>query len=145
MPVVTYLESDPPRPIATTHDDFALPDVPQYETYTQGTTAIRYPYTKHSLGSGTKLWGEPNREARLHRRLVASSAVYEEVDPSFRVQKHGFFKVGKVFKMLWPEPAGDRNQSSTIVTTHFLTEARVYCKVRWFVVVRTGQGCCTCL
>jgi hypothetical protein len=149
MPLLT-LKSDPSPPIAATHKILALPDVRQDETYTQDPTAIGYTITKNPLGSGAETLGVSNRDSRPtviapRMRLRTSLGAYENLDPSFRVQKHDFFKVGKVFKVLWPELAGDINHSSTIATSAFLPETRVFWKIRWFMVVRTGNGCCTCL
>ncbi|KAF2251910.1 hypothetical protein BU26DRAFT_246723 [Trematosphaeria pertusa] len=92
---------------------------------------------------------EPKEEVipgvRPHRKLFGSAGYVEKLDPNFHVRYPGyeFFKVGVVFRILWPELAGDANDNTTIVTTRF--QERMSCKIRWFVVVREGHNCCTCL
>lgn len=54
-----------------------------------------------------------------------------------------FFRVGTVFKSLWPEPAGPNARG-----THPVQYGEsVYVKIKWFVVVVEGEGTydCTCL
>jgi hypothetical protein len=55
-----------------------------------------------------------------------------------------FFRRGVVFRVLWPELAGDVRQNITIATTGAFGE-QTYYKIRWFVVIREGHNCCTCL
>jgi len=64
----------------------------------------------------------------------------------FQIQYPGynFYKRGVVFRVLWPELAGDVKQDITIATTGTFVE-KTYYKIRWFVVVREGHNCCTCL
>ncbi|KAF1832446.1 hypothetical protein BDW02DRAFT_483724, partial [Decorospora gaudefroyi] len=54
-----------------------------------------------------------------------------------------FYKRGKVFRVLWPELAGDASQNMTIATARTYHE-NIFCKIRWFVVVREGYDSCTC-
>ncbi|ORY18203.1 hypothetical protein BCR34DRAFT_456380, partial [Clohesyomyces aquaticus] len=56
-----------------------------------------------------------------------------------------FFKTGVVFKVLWPELAGDTNGDMTIVTNSRFEGEKIFAKIRWFVVVREGYDCCSCL
>ncbi|KAF2114166.1 hypothetical protein BDV96DRAFT_600889 [Lophiotrema nucula] len=81
-----------------------------------------------------------------HRKLKGTSGETEILDPDFKIRRPGrdFFKKGMVFKVLWPELAGDGNQGVTIATGPGYGE-RVHFKIRWFVVVREGSDCCTCL
>ncbi|KAF2179462.1 hypothetical protein K469DRAFT_497627, partial [Zopfia rhizophila CBS 207.26] len=55
-----------------------------------------------------------------------------------------FFKKGTVFKVLWPELANDVTDGMTIATEPRFQE-KIFVKIRWFVVVREGRDCCTCL
>lgn len=50
-----------------------------------------------------------------------------------------------MFRILWPELAGDTTQNITIATTPRFGGEKFFVKVRWFVVVREGNDCCTCL
>jgi hypothetical protein len=50
----------------------------------------------------------------------------------------------KVFKILWPEPAGDLTGKATIVSDPEFGEA-IASKIRWFVVVKEGNNSCSCL
>lgn len=50
-----------------------------------------------------------------------------------------------MFRVLWPELAGDTDQRITIATTSRFDGENFFVKVRWFVVVREGNDCCTCL
>ncbi|KAF2685720.1 hypothetical protein K458DRAFT_248088, partial [Lentithecium fluviatile CBS 122367] len=56
-----------------------------------------------------------------------------------------YFKVGVVFRVLWPELSGDRNENRTIATHPRFPTEKIFVKVRWFVVAREGNDCCTCL
>lgn len=56
-----------------------------------------------------------------------------------------FFKVGRVFKTPWAEPAGDiSNQEETLVMDS-KSGHKVFTKDRHFVVVKEKQGCSICL
>lgn len=65
----------------------------------------------------------------------------------FKVQRspRQFFIVGKVFKVLWPELAGDLvgDDASSFVSDGKFGEA-VVTKIRWFVVVKEGRESCSC-
>ncbi|KAF2846791.1 hypothetical protein T440DRAFT_521568 [Plenodomus tracheiphilus IPT5] len=80
-----------------------------------------------------------------HRILRGSEGRRERLKPSFKILTPGstYFKRGFVFRILWPELAGDQAQNMTIASK-FLDE-NIFCKIRWFVVVREGHDCCTCL
>jgi hypothetical protein len=58
---------------------------------------------------------------------------------------YDFFKKGLVFKVLWPELAGDTDKDMTIATAPRFEGEKIFAKIRWFVVVREGDDCCTCL
>lgn len=68
----------------------------------------------------------------------------------FQVRRPGraFFKQGKVFKTLWPEPAGtDANGTVFLPDTAIKGKFNeyFYVKVRWFVVIKEGHHECVCL
>lgn len=111
---------------------------------------------------------EPREEVipgvRPHRKLLGSAGYVEEMDPSkhplvkasflgtehwldfsVRLPGYKFFKIGVVFRVLWPELEGDVDDNMTMVTTSRFPQENQSVKVRWFVVVREGHGCCTCL
>lgn len=70
----------------------------------------------------------------------------EKLFPEFKVpsKPKKFFKLGKVFLMLWSEPAGESSASGSTVTVYEpgLSSGRygerVFSKVRRFVIVREG-------
>ncbi|KAK4506244.1 hypothetical protein PRZ48_004209 [Zasmidium cellare] len=64
---------------------------------------------------------------------------------NYRVRKHGFFCIGRVFLVLWVEPAGGSvNSSSTsLVLGQGQHNERVFSKVRRFVVIREGNTYCS--
>jgi len=70
----------------------------------------------------------------------------------FKVQRtRNFFHVGRVFRVYWPEPLGQiPGTDQTSVTANdvqtTMTEQTVFMKIRWFVVIRRGDGpFCSCL
>ncbi|KAK3075500.1 hypothetical protein LTR53_001117 [Teratosphaeriaceae sp. CCFEE 6253] len=76
----------------------------------------------------------------------------ERLYSTFRTRKHSFFNFGRVFKILWSEPASD---NATVISP-ILRDGRnsissgrygetVYSKIRRFVVVREGSDFCTAL
>lgn len=56
-----------------------------------------------------------------------------------------FFKVGRVFKSLWIEPAGNMSDQNAPFMTRTALGETAFTKVRHFVVVREMHGCCLCL
>ncbi|KAF2087089.1 hypothetical protein K490DRAFT_57161 [Saccharata proteae CBS 121410] len=82
---------------------------------------------------------------RSFRRLRGSRGDREHLDPRYMIRRpgYGFFKVGKVFKCLWPEPTTMPDNNNTVVTGPM--GERIYAKIRWFVVIREGRNACTCL
>ncbi|KAK5123695.1 hypothetical protein LTR85_002331 [Meristemomyces frigidus] len=97
---------------------------------------------------------------RAHRMLVGHGAQQEEqLFSTFRMreQPQRFFIVGRVFLVLWTEPAGE---TATLITSREPNDRparvdpgmtvgrfgeRVYSKVRRFVVVRAGEKYCSAL
>src|SRR3712207_3088616 len=72
---------------------------------------------------------------------------------AFYVRTPGYiyFKRGLVFRMLWPELAGDRGNMTIATELPFGsikvsgTGKQVFGRTRWFVVIREGHDFCTCL
>ncbi|OCK85582.1 hypothetical protein K432DRAFT_286426, partial [Lepidopterella palustris CBS 459.81] len=60
-----------------------------------------------------------------------------------------FFKIGRVFKVLWPELASDKAEGITTASQKWATDKKfgeaIFVKIRWFVVVREGHNACSCL
>ena len=84
------------------------------------------------------------------RLLPSDNEVYERLFRSFRLrdQPRKFFTVGKVFHVLWVEPAGESNTQVTgleVGTTIGRFGERAFSKVRRFVVVREGDNYCSAL
>ena len=81
-----------------------------------------------------------------HSRLLGTeSGDSEKLDSSFKIRSSEFFCVGRVFKILWAEPAGP---SATVITRNTFDNVmgeRVHAKVRWFVVIREGSHYCCAL
>jgi hypothetical protein len=65
-------------------------------------------------------------------------------DPDYKIRDKRFFRVGRVFLVLWSEPAG----GSPSETLSLLNDSskhlapRIFTKVRRFVVIREGEGYC---
>ena len=84
------------------------------------------------------------------RLLIATPGQAEKLFEEFRrrLRPKKYFTVGKVFHVLWTEPAGESN---TVVTTLEPGTSvgrfgeRVFSKVRKFVVVREGESYCSAL
>ncbi|KAF2159660.1 hypothetical protein M409DRAFT_29827 [Zasmidium cellare ATCC 36951] len=75
----------------------------------------------------------------------------EHLYSNYRMRQRDFFCFGRVFLLLWVEPAGE---SGTLITSvepsdqafsNGAFNERVYSKVRRFVVVREGQSYCSAL
>nr|OQO30905.1 hypothetical protein B0A51_03188 [Rachicladosporium sp. CCFEE 5018] len=70
------------------------------------------------------------------------------LSPAYKRRPPTFYKIGRIFKVLWAEPAGEA--SSLITTLHHPEDSilgrhgeRIFAKVRRFVVVREGAGYCS--
>ena len=92
---------------------------------------------------------------QAHRFLHATdNNETEQLYSTFRVRNHPFFVLGRVFLVLWVEPAGE---NTTVVTSVERSDPdppgfsrgryqeRVYSKVRRFVVIREGKDYCSAL
>ncbi|TKA51472.1 hypothetical protein B0A49_11857 [Cryomyces minteri] len=82
-----------------------------------------------------------------HVKLKETPGATEVLDPRYCIRRPGyaFYKIGKVFKVLWPELAGDVNDGVTIVSDPRFSNEHFATKIRWFVVVHEGHDCCSCL
>lgn len=73
----------------------------------------------------------------------------ERLDPNFRLRRRDFFTAGRVFLVLWMEPAGTSRNASTITLVSDYNTAlygeTVHSKVRRFVVIREGENYCSAL
>ncbi|KAH8774002.1 hypothetical protein BGZ57DRAFT_824038 [Hyaloscypha finlandica] len=59
-----------------------------------------------------------------------------------------FWKVGRVFQMLWTEPIGHKLRGDTRENSHISTiwlRDKAFCEIRQFVIVAEGHGVVTCL
>lgn len=65
-------------------------------------------------------------------------------DPEYKVRRGAdFFRIGKVFKVYWPEPMGNPNDMITM--TVVTEDNKVASKIRWFIVVKEDKRFCTCV
>jgi hypothetical protein len=75
---------------------------------------------------------------------IGSDSDLSKIFPSFEQRPSKFFCLGRVFLVLWSEPAGGHSTTTSgdpkIVLIH--REERVFSKVRRFVVVREGKTHC---
>ncbi|KAH8803597.1 hypothetical protein F5884DRAFT_510206 [Xylogone sp. PMI_703] len=87
-----------------------------------------------SLFSESEYVNSMNTRARLDSRFQVNS----------RPQR--FFKVGRVFMILWIEPMGASSMetSEKSVTSDVFYGESAHAKIRRFVVVRERKGCCLC-
>ncbi|KAI8937916.1 hypothetical protein NX059_005599 [Plenodomus lindquistii] len=87
----------------------------------------------------------PLKGERPHRMIKGTHGNMEKLDPSFQILSPSKFKRGFVFRVLWPELAGDSLQNITVPSTCHWKGEKIFCKIRWFVVVREGHYSSTCL
>ncbi|KAF1988839.1 hypothetical protein K402DRAFT_20901 [Aulographum hederae CBS 113979] len=66
-------------------------------------------------------------------------------DLTQRKQGKKFFKLGKVIKILWPEPASEPGDLRSEYTHKMGLGELGFVKIRWFVVIREGEDFCLCL
>lgn len=78
---------------------------------------------------------------------IGVDSITSTLFPTFKLRDHDFFVVGRVFQVLWSEPAGGTslvtNWNAGIVLNQF--KERVFSKVRRFVVIRAGDNYCSAL
>lgn len=93
-----------------------------------------------------------NAGVRAHRMLYGTGGgEVEQLYSNYRTRKHDFFCFGRVFLILWVEPAGESGsvvtnmeQSDQAISVGAFNE-RVFSKVRRFVVIREGENYCSAL
>lgn len=80
-------------------------------------------------------------------RLLRTPGDEEPLKPSYKIrpQPRNFFVFGRVFLVLWAEPAGGDATTLTAGTTLGIYGERVYSSVRRFVVIREGHTYCSAL
>jgi hypothetical protein len=78
---------------------------------------------------------------------VAPPSTHEELFPDYKIRKSGFYKTGRVFLVIWSEPAGGSStvtgRQPGVVINHL--GARVFSKIRRFVVIRESESYCNAL
>jgi ribosomal protein L12E/L44/L45/RPP1/RPP2 len=78
---------------------------------------------------------------------IGNENVTGSLFPDYKIRRRDFFKVGRIFLVLWSEPAGGASHvtrwQSGIVLNHL--GERVFSKVRRFVVIRDGDSYCNAL
>lgn len=81
------------------------------------------------------------------RQHVESTGVSptSTLDPSYIVRRPSFYMVGRVFVVLWTEPAGNNATQVTKGTVRNHLGELVFSKIRRFVVIREGRGYCSAL
>ncbi|KAI7371962.1 hypothetical protein KC354_g202 [Hortaea werneckii] len=101
-----------------------------------------------------------NAGGHAHGLLRGDGRLEEQLYSSYKVRLSGFFTIGRVFQILWTEPAGatgtqitayeanDRtgypqDDRSVLSTVRF--RERAYSKIRRFVVVRESDRYCSAL
>ena len=91
---------------------------------------------------------------RARRALYPTAGDEEQLFSNFKIRKNDFFVLGRVFKILWSEPAGEtatairstvRNDRTAPGLSRIRYNESVYSKVRRFVVVRVGNRFCSAL
>jgi hypothetical protein len=103
-------------------------------------------------------WDDPNRGKAQETRTQTTSSggltpspmrieigALPELPPDYKIRDKRFFRVGRVFFVLWSEPAGDSSNVSSRHPNIVLNTygGRVHSKIRRFVVIREGDGYCS--
>lgn len=99
------------------------------------------------------------RGYRGHMMLFGTNGDNETLYSSFRLRGRKFFAVGRVFQVLWAEPAGATSRKSGVTAVELsdtlrsdpsnlpgrFEHERIYSKVRRFVVIRQAERYCSAL
>ncbi|CAG8351116.1 unnamed protein product [Penicillium salamii] len=137
-------------------------EIPQEATHRgTGCTGIsgRSKATKLSTSDASMLQSHPNdfQESALDASNMASgsNSEHETLDPRYKKQRdpRSFFRVGRVFSMLWHENAGSNgNRHSKKVSprssSQFIRgkyQEPIYSSIRRMIVVKQQRGCCWCV
>ncbi|PMD47651.1 hypothetical protein L207DRAFT_576419 [Hyaloscypha variabilis F] len=126
-----------PTEVHQYYDDHFDPD-DQYGNYHQ---YPEYPPTKHQ-----PFEFQPADSQLVHYLVKDSSTSKDKLDPRFKVHRSSDFEFGRVFKVLWSEPAGAGGTEITeqnVQNTKFGEKA--YHKVRRFIVMRSDRGHSICI
>ncbi|QDS69656.1 hypothetical protein FKW77_009443 [Venturia effusa] len=59
----------------------------------------------------------------------------------YKKQSRGFWKVGKVIKILWPELAGNKTGNQTVLSDERFRDEKIITKIRWAISTYGGRGC----
>lgn len=98
--------------------------------------------------------GNPQSITPKRIRRAPNTSTYEDLDPRYCVvapkDLQKFYKLGRVFMMLWTEPAGHKaaKEGGTRNGSHISTtwlNGNAHSEIRRFVVVRANHGSCSCL
>jgi len=79
------------------------------------------------------------------QNATSSGGTNSKLDSSYKIRPPGFYVRGRVFHMLWSEPAGAGATEVTYGTMVNHLGELVYSKVRRFVVIRPGRDSCAAL
>ena len=141
---------DNPRPRATNEErEFTDAQGRQYLEVRDPGNQVR---TTIQIGPADNIPTDPGllqQGIRATQMLIGSAGDTEQLFEGFRRRgsPRRFFTLGKVFRVLWSEPAGDTRALVTfepgISTARF--GERVHSKVRLFVVIREGDTYCSAL
>lgn len=83
-------------------------------------------------------------------KLLPTEGTTEKLFANYRRRKHPscYFVIGRVFFVLWAEPATEQSMTGFEIATHpdqYGEDRSVYSRVRRFVVIQEGIGYCSCL
>lgn len=91
-------------------------------------------------------------KSRRHITSTNDERNFEKLEPSYkRIASHSwnnFFIPGRVFKMLWTEPAGQLNPGKSRGSSHFSVvylNENAYSEIRRFVVIRNKNNFSQCI
>ncbi|KAF1832445.1 hypothetical protein BDW02DRAFT_649110 [Decorospora gaudefroyi] len=150
MPVVPPSSSPPANRPAQLLNQY-------YPAYQPGTAAAssnnpRSHYASLPLDVQNDLGGRDQRFIRTGSMVVGENSTepldprYRRVSPNSHVR---FYVPGRVFKMLWIEPAGIQSPGKTRGSTHYSYTVKygeqAYCEIRRFVVVRNRGTFSQCI
>jgi hypothetical protein len=128
-----------------------------------GTTGRSYPRSRDSIAETdvqditrrmdqTRLSQSGQAQETRGRQIVPSDGLVTSSLPEvpfsdFRIRDRRFYKTGRVFVILWAEPAGGGSATTFMQRGPVLNQLgeRVFSKVRRFVIIREGAGYCSAL
>lgn len=119
---------------------------PSYLQYTANGLNFQ-PTSRYSTTYPRTQYASPEVSTQGLEQLSLADSIQDKATSEFETirEPSRFFKVGRVFKTPWAEPAGDiSNQEETLVMDS-KSGHKVFTKDRHFVVVKEKQGCSICL